>query len=66
MYKKTHLKYAEMLHSLSMIAGVIGAFVFFGKWLGYPTAGMFGDGSVFVLLAVWLELVAMYEVKRDK
>ena len=64
MYKKTHLNFTEMLHSLSMIAGVVGAFIFFGRWLGYPTNPMFGSGTVFLLIAIWLELASMYEMKK--
>ena len=63
MYKKTRLELAEMFHALAVVAGVVGAFVFFGNWLGYPTS-MFGDGSVLVLLGIWLELAAMYEMKK--
>ena len=64
MYKKTKLNFPVMLHSLSMVAGVVGAFIFFGRWVGYPTNAMFGDGTVFVLVAIWLELTAMYEVRK--
>ena len=66
MHKKTRLELAEMLHALSMIAGIAGAFVFFGKWMGYPITGIFGDGSVFLLIAIWLELATMYEMKKSK
>jgi hypothetical protein len=64
MYKKTHLEAHEMLHSLSMVAGIAGAFIYFGKWLGYPITGMFGDGSVLMLIAIWLVLASMHQSKK--
>jgi hypothetical protein len=66
MHKKTHLKLSEMLHALSMVAGVVGTFIFFSKWLGYPNAMMVGSPTGFLLIAIWLMLAARYAMKTEK